>query len=120
MQRHAFYDTVYELMGIDDATPYLMSPQSPEYQQAMQQQSQQAQMAQQQAQMVQETQLESLNQQVQQGWAALNNKIMDTAHDNQLDDQKHEWQKYVDFENLQIQEEELEIEEEQKRGVSIG
>jgi hypothetical protein len=123
-QRHAFYDTVYELMGIDDATPYIMNPQSQQYQQMMQQQQQQAQQQQQhqmQMQMdVQDTQLESLNQQVQQGWAALNNKIMDTAHDNMLDDKKQEWQQYIDFENLELKEEELELEEEQQRGVSIG
>jgi hypothetical protein len=111
-------------MGIDDATPYIMNPQSQQYQQMMQQQQQQAQQQQQhqmQMQMdVQDTQLESLNQQVQQGWAALNNKIMDTAHDNMLDDKKQEWQQYIDFENLELKEEELELEEEQQRGVSIG
>ena len=68
----------------------------------------------------QETQLEAMNQQVQQGWAALNNRILDTAHDNDLDDKKQKWQQYVDFENLQLKEEELEIEEDQERGVSIG
>ena len=123
-QRHAFYDAVYEMIGIEDATPYIMNPQSQEYQQMMQAQQQQAQQqAQHQMQMqmqAQETQLESLNQQVQQGWAALNNKVMDTVHDNALDDKKQEWQQYMDFENLQLAEEELEIEEDQERGVSIG
>jgi hypothetical protein len=123
-QRHAFYDAVYELMGIDDATPYIMNPNSPQYQQIMQEQQQQVQQQQQhqmQMQMdVQDTQLESLSQQVQQGWAALNSKVMDTVHDNDLDDQKQKWQQYIDFENLQLSQEELELEEEQKRGVSIG
>jgi hypothetical protein len=45
---------------------------------------------------------------------------MDTAHDNMLDDKKQEWQQYIDFENLELKEEELELEEEQQRGVSIG
>ena len=123
-QRHAFYDSVYELIGVDDATPYLANPQSPEYQQMQAQKAQQQKaMADHQMQMqmqTQETQLEAMNQQVQQGWAALNNKIMDTAHDNDLDDKKQKWQQYVDFENLQLKEEELEIEEDQERGVSIG
>jgi hypothetical protein len=119
-QRHAFYDAVYEMIGIEDATPYIMSPQSPQYQQAMQSQAEQAKMQHAMAMQVQNTQLESLNQQVQQGWAALNNKIMDTVHDNDLDDQKQKWQQYVDFEKLQLDQEELEIEEEQQRGVSIG
>jgi len=119
-QRHAFYDAVYEMIGIEDATPYIMNPQSQEYQQAMSQQAEQAKMQHDMAMQVQDTQLESLNQQVQQGWAALNNKVMDTVHDNALDDKKQEWQQYMDFENLQLAEEELEIEEDQERGVSIG
>lgn len=112
-QRHAFYDTLYELIGVKDATPYLLSPESPQYQQVMAQQQQNMQMQQQMAQEDRAFQKHILDQQAAQGWAKLNNDIMDTVHDNELDDQKfvHE----VRTDNA-----ELALEAEQQRGVSVG
>ena len=125
-QKHAMFDTIYELMGIKDSTPFLGTPESPEYQQFMQKQEQdQAQMkqiammqAERQDQLA-ETQIESISQQVQIGWANLNNNIMDTAHDNTLDDDKFDWQQYMDRSDNFFKEEELKLEEEQERGVSL-
>ena len=42
-QKHAMYDTIFELMGVKDSTKFLASPESPEYQQFLQAQGQEAQ-----------------------------------------------------------------------------
>jgi hypothetical protein len=39
-QKHALMDAVFDSLGVSDSTPYMMRPDSPEYQQAMQQQQQ--------------------------------------------------------------------------------
>jgi hypothetical protein len=43
----------------------------------------------------------------------LRNKIMDTTHDNELDDDKFSWERYTD-------QQEIAIEREQKRQANIG
>ena len=119
-QRHAFYDTLYELIGVEDATPYLLPPQSPQYQQAVQQKEEDAKKAEQMAMMqaqqqgqLTETQMEAISQQVQQGWARINTDSLDTTHDNLLDDKKFGHTVFKD--NA-----ELALEAEQKRAVSVG
>ena len=119
-QRHALYDAVYELIGVYDSTQFLMSPTSPEYAQAMQQQQAQQQQMQQEAQeqkMLQQEQLkiqaQNLKDQSDLQWSMANNKIMDTLHDNQLDDRKF-------IHEVRIDNEELALEAEQDRGVSVG
>jgi hypothetical protein len=111
-QKHALYDAVYELMGVKDATRFLASPESPEVKQALQQAQQQAQqmMAAQQAQA--KFQQQALQDQLDLGWQALNNKIMDTLHDNTLDDKKFVMDTY-------FKRKELQLEAEQNRAVSI-
>jgi hypothetical protein len=111
-QKHALYDAVYELMGVKDATRFLASPESPEVKQALQQAQQQAQqmMAAQQAQA--KFQQQALQDQLDLGWQALNNKIMDTLHDNTLDDKKFVMDTY-------FKRQELQLEAEQNRAVSI-
>ena len=112
-QRHAFYDSVYELMGVKDSTPYLLPPESPEYQQAMQQNAQQAQQAQMMAQQQQQFQMMMMQREQQRRDDELANKILDTTHDNELDDEKFQWDRYTD-------QAEIQIERSQDRQASIG
>jgi len=81
-QRHALLDEVFDSLGIKDASMYMMSPAD----ERVQIQNAQMQEAQQMIQQLQ-GQLESvqnwvLEQQVAQGWAAINNSMMDKMEDN--------------------------------------
>jgi hypothetical protein len=112
-QRHAFYDTVYELIGVKYATPYLLPPESPQYQQAMQQQQQQKQMAMQKQDQMLQLQAQAQQSEQMRRDQELQNKILDTTHDNDLDDDKfiHEVEKdHAEFA----------LEQEQERPVSVG
>ena len=80
----------------------------------------QAQQMQEKAEQVQMAQLDALAQQAEQGWAKLNADMLDAEHDNDLDDEKFQWQKFTDFEDLELKEDELELEEKQDRQVGIG
>ena len=87
-QQHALFDEVFDAMGISDTTPFLMRPDSPEFQQ-MQQAQQEQQMAQMQmAQQAQQFQMQLQEQQIAQGWASINNSMMDKMEDNQRADRE--------------------------------
>jgi hypothetical protein len=89
-QQHALLDEVFDAMGISDSTAYLMRPDSEEFQMMQQQEAQQAQMIQQQQMQMQQFQMQLQEQQVQQGWAAINNSMMDKMEDNQRADRELE------------------------------
>ncbi len=117
-QKHALWDTVYELMGIKDSTRFLASPDSPEIQQAMQQLQQQAKEAQAKADKMVEDQRLALQDQLDLGWASLNAKIMDFEHDNDLDDNKFKLDvKKYSTDNV-FRAKELQLEQQQKRPVA--
>lgn len=111
-QKHALYDTVWELMGVKDSTKFLAPPGSPQHQKAMQAAQQAQQQATAQAQEEQQFQRGVLDQQLTQGWAAINNKIMDTIEDNDLNRDQYELDVFKTTE-------ELKLEEEQERGVAL-
>ena len=112
-QKHRLYDTVYELMGVKDATPFLDTPNSPQYQQYQQQAQQEAQMAQQQAMEQIEFQKNAILDNSRREWTRLDNTIMDTVEDNELNERKH------DLDEFKVLGE-LKLEEEQERAVSIS
>ena len=91
-QKHALFDSVFELMGITDTSSYMLSPSSQEYQQMqMQMQQQQAQMQQiQQAQMQQQQRFQmgllQNNQKLQ--WEKFNWDRIDDMQDNMREDRK--------------------------------
>ena len=87
-QRHALFDEVFDSLGISDSTPFLMRPDSEEFQMMQQQKQQQAQQMEQQQMQMQMMQMQLQEQQVQQGWAAINNSMMDKMEDNQRADQE--------------------------------
>jgi hypothetical protein len=87
-QKHALWDTIYELMGIKDSTRFLASPDSPEVQQALQTMQQQAAQAAERAAKLEGFQSQAIKDQLDLGWATLNNKILDTRHDNDLEDKQ--------------------------------
>lgn len=87
-QQHALMDEVFDAMGIADTTPFLMRPDSEEFQMMQQQQSEQAQAEQQQMMQMQQAQMQIQEQQVAQGWAAINNSMMDKMEDNQRADRE--------------------------------
>lgn len=101
-EKHRLWDTVYELLGVKDATRFLAPPGSPQVKQRMQLRQQQ-QTAQQQAQQkAAQFQEQVLQDQLDLGWQALNNKIMDTLHDNELDDKKHLTDTYFQRQELAL------------------
>lgn len=87
-QQHALMDEVFDAMGISDTTPFLMRPDSPEFAQMQEQQAQQAQQAQMMEQQMAQFQMQLQEQQIQQGWAAINNSMMDKMEDNQRADRE--------------------------------
>ena len=112
-QRHALFDDMFDALGVSDTSKYMMRPDSPEFAQMMQQQQQQA---------MQQQQMQMEQMQFQRGLIEadsirkdqeLRNKIMDTTHDNELDDEKFEWDKVTDIA-------EMEIERQQQRPVNVG
>jgi hypothetical protein len=110
-QKHALWDTVYELMGVADSTKFLASPESPEVQQAIAQAQQQMTQAQQRQAAMEAFQTSALKDQLDHRWAELNNKIMDTQHDNLLDD------KQFTADNI-FRAAELQLEKQQRRPVA--
>jgi hypothetical protein len=112
-QRHAMFDDIFDALGVGDTTKYMMRPDSPEFMQQMQSQQMQAQQ-------MQQMQMEQMA--FQRGLLEadsirkdqeLRNKIMDTTHDNELDDEKFSWEKFTD-------QQEIAIEREQERQANIG
>jgi len=87
-QKHALWDTIYELMGIKDSTRFLASPDSPEVRQQFQRAQQQAAQAAERAAKLEGFQTQAIKDQLDLGWATLNNKILDVKHDNDLEDKQ--------------------------------
>lgn len=112
-QKHALWDTVYELMGVKDSTKFLVSPESAEVQQSIQMMQQQAQEAQKKADDQIAWQKLALQDQLDLGWASLNNKILDVEHDNKLDDKKF-------VTETVFRGKELQLEQQQERNVSLS
>jgi hypothetical protein len=112
-ERHALMDDVFDAMGVGDTQRYLMRPDSPEFAQAQQQMQQQQQMQMQQQQQMFAQQQANFREQLDQKWAEINNKIMDTMQDNEREDEKSDWTMYKEGQ-------ELEIERDQKRAANIG
>lgn len=119
-QRHALMDDIYERMGVEDSSPYLMRPDSPEYQQAMAQQQQQMAMMQQMQQQMAQMQAmlaQSADQrawyeaQVQAGAKQVETSVRVAAQE--LDEDEFEHKKRVDAA-------EISIEREQKRAANVG
>ena len=109
-QRHALLDEMFSLLGVDDASAYMMTPGSEEFMQSMQQQ-QQAMMQQQQQMMEQQKFQQGLMQsadqrewqriQIEQGEAKL--KLVDTAADNNRADEQLSHTKLYDFAKLSVE-----------------
>jgi hypothetical protein len=85
-QRHALLDDVFEAMGVSDTSKYMMRPDSPEFQQKQMQEQQMQQQMQAMEQQMAQFQMQLQEQQVQQGWAVINNDMMDKMEDNQRAD----------------------------------
>ena len=119
-QKFALYDMVFDLLGVSDASPFLLSPESPEYRQKAMQSDQMADVMAKKAEeersvALQSTiaQIQSLQSSDQREWQKLNWQVTNEMADNTREDEKLDW-------DIERQKEELRIEEEQKRGVGIG
>jgi hypothetical protein len=98
-QKHALMDAVFDALGVSDSTPYLMRPDSPEYQQKqMQAQQQEAEVRELQRQAGQ-MQIQLAQSKEQREWAKLEwqqTTDMDAAtrelerldHDKEIDNEK--------------------------------
>jgi hypothetical protein len=109
-QKHAMADELFDLMGVKDASRFLMSPDSPEFQQQMQQQQQEMQMQQQMQMQQMQMQAQLMQSADQREWQRVQHadtetklKVMDTASDNDREDEKLEHTKVVDFAKLGIE-----------------
>lgn len=111
-QKHALYDTVFELMGIKDSTKFLGSPEDPKVQKQARQQAQQTHHQQMKQDQMIQANMKFQGDQNARAWAALNNELMDTMADNQREDDKLSWENY-------FKQEELSLEEEQHRAVGL-
>ena len=109
-QRHALLDDMFELLGVDDASRYMMTPGSEEFMQSMQQQQQMMMEQKRQMEMQQQFQqglMQSADQrewqrvQIEQGEAQL--KLVDTAADNNREDEKLSHTKIFDFAKLGVE-----------------
>ena len=112
-QKHALMDEVFDAIGVDDTTRFMMRPDSPQFAQAMQQQQQQQQMMMQQQQAFQEFQQRMAMSLDRREWERLNMDATDKMADNVREDDKLDHEKAIDWE-------EVSIEREQKRQASIG
>lgn len=111
-QKHALWDTVYELMGVKDSTRFLASPESPEVQQAMQRRAQMMEQQQMKQDQIIASEMNMKREQMDLYWANANSQIMDRLEDNELDRDKF-------MQDTHFKQEELEIEREQKRAVAV-
>jgi len=87
-QRHALFDDVFDSLGVSDTSRYLMRPDSEEFQQAQMQKQQMAEQEMQMQQQMAQFQMDLQKQQIDQGWAMLNNNMMDKMEDNQRADRE--------------------------------
>lgn len=119
-QRHAMLDNIFELLGVNDTTPYMLAPGSPQYQQAEQQQRQAKEIEKKKADKVFETQLGGQQAQItslqsgdKRAWEEFEWKRTNDMVDNLRDDSRLDW----DVERGRA---ELVLEEDQERNVSLG
>lgn len=112
-ERHSLMDDVFDAMGVADTQRYLMRPDSPEFQQQQQQQQMMSQQQQQQQMMLMQLQIKNMEETTAQRWAEINSRSIDRMEDNMREDEKLEWEKHTDTE-------ELRLEEEQARAVDVG
>ena len=87
-ERHALMDDVFDALGVSDTLRYMMRPDSGEFAA----QRQEVMELQQQVQMLTEqlngVQTYAIQQQIEQGWAQINNSMMDKMEDNEREDQE--------------------------------
>lgn len=81
-QRHALLDDVFDALGISDTSAFMMRPDSEEFQMMQQQNQQMQQQMQAMEQQMAQFQMQLQEQQIAQGWAAINNSMMDKMEDN--------------------------------------
>lgn len=81
-QRHALLDDVFDALGVSDTSAFMMRPDSEEFQMMQQQNAQMQQQMQAMEQQMAQFQMQLQEQQVAQGWAAINNSMMDKMEDN--------------------------------------
>jgi len=130
-QKHALMDAVFDAAGVSDSTPYMMRPDSEEYQQAMQQQQQMVEQEKAKA----EEQLKLTNSlamsEDRRGWDELEwNKTQDMSKAN-LEERKLEeemrsnaaeeeynWASLA--QKNMVEQQEVQLEHEQKRAVGVG
>lgn len=112
-ERHSLMDDVFDAMGVADTQRYLMRPDSPEFQQQQQNQQQMAQQQQQQQMQMLQLQIKNMEETTAQRWAEINSRSIDRMEDNMREDDKLDWEKYTDTE-------ELRLEAQQGRGVDVG
>ena len=81
-QRHALMDEAFDAMGVSDTAAFMMRPDSPEFAQMQEQQAMMEQQMNQMQQQMAQFQMQLQEQQVAQGWAQINNVMMDKMEDN--------------------------------------
>lgn len=109
VQKHAMYDMIFDMLGITDTTPIMLSPKDPQYGQMAQQQAQAAQAAQaKQDQMMQvqmglgAAQAESLQANTQLGAKKFSWDQTNDMADNLREDQKLELERIVKIGALKV------------------
>ena len=112
-QKHAMYDTIFELMGIKDSTKFLASPESPEYQQMARMRGEEAQKQKQIQEAMQQGQYKLAMSNDKREWDKANWAKTNDLSDNMREDEKFAWQKDKD-------QQELDIERNQERPVAIN
>ena len=126
-QRHKLMDQVFEAIGIADSAPYLMRPDSPEFQQQMQQTIAEAEERKQIEAMTFGMQSKLQISADQREWKRLElagqQVQVETANkmfDNELDEDKFTHSRVIDFMDQRRKAEELEIEKKQNRPVAVS
>jgi hypothetical protein len=81
-QRHALMDEAFDAMGVSDTAAFMMRPDSPEFAQMQEQQAMMEEQMNQMQMQIQQFQMQLQEQQIAQGWAQINNVMMDKMEDN--------------------------------------
>ena len=109
----ALFDDVFDAIGVEDTTRYMMRPDSPEFQQAQQQQQQQAQQEQQKVEEMQQMQVGLAQSADKREWKKFEWNVTNDIDDNTREDRE------LDH-TIDKDKEELQIERTQKRAANIG
>jgi hypothetical protein len=112
-QKHALFDDIFDAIGVDDTTRYMMRPDSPEFQQAMVSMQQNQQQQAQKQEELRQFQMGLMMSGDRRLWEEFNWKVTNEMDDNNREDRKLDHQMVID-------EEELDIERNQKRAANIG